>query len=253
MAKIISVINQKGGCGKTTSCYNLAAAFVEKGYRVLMIDNDQQGSLTLYCGFEPRDFENTMDMIYLGQIEAAKAIYDTKIPNLSLIPANIKLAKVDVVMTGWGTVSRDILLHALEPVRDLFDFILIDNPPALGMLTINSLTCSDYILIPCQTSPLCTMALDDLFETIDNAQRMKPTIKVLGILATIHRKSVKIFREELENLEKNHHVIGVIKESADIANSIVQGIPVIKYNRRAEVSQQYLQAADEMLKEMEVN
>ena len=247
MAKIISLINQKGGCGKTTSCYNLAAAFAEKGCRVLMIDNDPQGSLTLYCGFDPAAFEHTVDQLYLGKAKASDAVYSTKIGNLFLIPANIRLSKIEAALGELGEEGWNYLQKAMSPVSDTFDFLFIDDPPSLSMLMMNSLFCSDFALIPCQASPLCTLGLDTLFETLERTRPLMPNLKVLGILATIYRKAVKIFREELEQMEENYTVLGVIKESADIIKSVSLGLPVIKYNRNSEVSRQYLAAAEEIL------
>ena len=253
MAKIISLINQKGGCGKTVSTYNIAATLAEKGYKVLMIDNDQQGSLTIYSGYNPNDFENTLERVYLGQIPAVKAIYDTRYENLFLIPANIGLAKVDMSLTGQARSGRNALGKMLEPIREAFDFILIDCPPALSMLTINALACSDYTLIPCQTNPLCTAALHDLFETIENIQALTKHLQVLGILATMHQKSASVYRKELEKLEENYNVLGVIKLSSVVSDSIISGEPVVRYKRSSEVAKQYIEATEHLLEEMGVD
>lgn len=251
-AKIISIINQKGGCGKTVSTYNIAACLVDKGYKVLMIDNDQQASLTMYAGFLPGDFTSHLDQVYLGMQQAKGVIYNTKFEGLFLIPASIKLASVENLLIRQGRIGRETLAEALNAVRDEFDYILIDCPPALSMLTTNALFASDYAIAPCQTSPLCTPALVDLMETVSNVSNlMAGKFTFLGVLATLHRKSVKVNRAELEKLEENYNVLGVIKESADVQNSILEGIPVIQYKRRAEVSAQYIDATDRILEEIE--
>ncbi len=252
MTKIISLINQKGGCGKTVSTYNIAATLSEKGYKVLMVDNDQQGSLTIYSGYNPNEFENTLDKVYLGQIPAAKAVYDTRYDNLFLMPSNIGLAKVDMALTGQARSGRSTLGKMLDPIKDAFDFILIDCPPALSMLTINALACSDHTLIPCQTNPLCTAALHDLFDTIANIQALTGHLQVLGVLATMHQKSASVYRKELEMLEANYNVIGVIKLSSVVSDSVVNGVPAVYFKRSSEVAKQYVEATEKLLKEMGV-
>ena len=248
---ILSIVNQKGGVGKTTTTYTVASVLCDMGYKVLMIDNDQQGSLTLACGYEPMDYEVTLSDIYMEKYPITEAIYETKIENLHIIPGHISLAKVDTILMGQGEKGRSTLMKALMPIEGKYDFVIIDNPPALSFLTINSLYASKYVLAPCPPDPLSIYGLADLYSTIENNQGvMKFKQENLGVLITRYKRASKILRENLELMQQNYEICGIVKESAEVFNALAVNLPVTKFKKNCEVSKQYVQATENLLSKM---
>lgn len=248
---ILSIVNQKGGVGKTTTTYTVASVLCDKGYKVLMIDNDQQGSLTLACGYEPMDYDVTLSDVYLEKHPITDAIYETKIENLHLTPGHISLAKVDTILMGQGARGRNTLAKALAAIDGQYDFVIIDNPPALSFLTINSLCASKYVLAPCPPDPLSIYGLEDLYSTIENAQGLiKFKQENLGVLVTRYKRASKILRENLETMKQNYEICGIVKESAEVFNALSVNLPVTRFKKNCEVSKQYVEATENLLTKM---
>lgn len=248
--KVISVINQKGGVGKTTTTYNLAAVLAGKGHRVLMIDNDGQASLTLACGFNPIDLDITMADVYIDNKKIANTVIETDVNNLDVAPATIKLTSAETLLIN-KYARENVLNKKLKEVSMNYDYVLIDNPPHLGLLTINSLIASDYVVVPCATNPLATYALEDLFNTIDEIKDINTKLKVLGVVATIYNKVAKLDNDELDYLRSNYEVIGIIKRSVDASKGLEQGLPAVQFNPKSDVSLQYKECAENILKAIE--
>jgi chromosome partitioning protein len=197
-ARIIAVCNQKGGVGKTTTTINLGAALAEQGRRVLLVDFDPQGALSVGLGIQPHDIENTVyNLLMERDVTAHDVLYKTSVEGMDLLPSNIDLSAAEVQLVT--EVGREQALgRAIKPVLDRYDIILIDCQPSLGLLTINALACADSILIPlaCEFFSLRGVAL--LMDTIEKVQqRLNPDLKILGILATmfdprtLHTKEVR--------------------------------------------------------------
>ena len=186
MGKVISVANQKGGVGKTTTTINLAAALGEAGKKVLVIDMDPQGNTTSGMGVDKNEEENTIYELMLGESMIRDCIKKDVVKNVSLIPANVDFAAAEVELIGIEK-SEFILKKQLEKVKDVYDFILIDCPPSLSTLTVNALTTSDSVLVPIQCEYYALEGLSQLIHTINLIrQRLNNKINIEGVVFTMY-------------------------------------------------------------------
>ncbi|MDL2319447.1 AAA family ATPase [Eubacteriales bacterium OttesenSCG-928-A19] len=251
MAKIIAIANQKGGVAKTTTTQNLAVALAQKGKKVLMIDYDSQASLTIVTGLEPEQFENNCIVQAISEPDKKNTEYKpiseciTKTPsgNVYLVPSIIDLADMEWQM--FSRINRDsILKDALEPILDDFDFILIDCPPALGILTMNALACADGLLIPSSTEYLSYRGLKNLMRTIRQVKTsLNKNLQVLGVIATRHKRTTRN-KQILEVTMQNFPVIAVVKELVEVMEGIYDGQAVVESLPNSEVSIAYKQVAN---------
>jgi chromosome partitioning protein len=186
MAKIIAVVNQKGGTGKTTTVANLAVAFAERGRRVLAVDVDPQASLTFYFGYDERELEADHATLFWALVGARGTAEMVVGDNPALIPASIALAKADVeLMAEPG--SSWVLKESLAPLVDTVDLVLIDCPPTLTLLTVNALAAADTVLIPVKTDLLSTLGISQLLDTVQKVRRRaNPALTITGILPTLY-------------------------------------------------------------------
>jgi len=255
MGKIIAIANQKGGVSKTTSTFNIAAVLASKDKRVLMIDFDSQASLTISAGLEPRDYENNIVSVLTNKTKK-DIIQDCivpleNIPNLFLLTSIIDLARVELELQG-RTARERVLSRALEPICNDFDFILIDCPPQLSVLTLNALAASDYVLVPCKTDYLSYRGLEQLEETIEDVKDcLNSKIKMLGVIATFYEKASSDDNDILQGLKDKYNVIGVIKKSVEVKKGIYDGIPIVlsksKTDMVKEMSKEYETIVSEYL------
>jgi chromosome partitioning protein len=186
-ARIIAVANQKGGVGKTTSTINLGATLAEYGRRVLLVDFDPQGALSVGLGVAPHQLERTIHNVLIGtDTKVDEVIIATKVPGMDLLPSNIDLSAAEVQLVS--EVGREQALgRALRPVRGDYDMILIDCQPSLGLLTINALTCADSVLIPLECEYFSLRGVALLIDTIEKVRdRLNPELAISGILATMY-------------------------------------------------------------------
>jgi chromosome partitioning protein len=199
---IIAIANQKGGVGKTTTAINLSAALALSGKKVLLVDVDPQGNSSLSF-LDPRTLENSVyEVLTEPTISAEDVIRRTKIEGLDILPAKISLAKFESKLLGeFDAPFR--LKDKLEAVSKVYDFILIDTPPTLGLITVNALVSSDYLIIPIQSSYFALEGSDDLLETVEKVKaRPNPKLQVLGVIITLHDKRTTLARDIFEQIKQ---------------------------------------------------
>jgi chromosome partitioning protein len=229
MAYVIALANQKGGVGKTTATINLAYALTQQpGQRVLIVDVDPQASLTLYCGQDPRRLEAQEKTIYWGLRRNGVDLASLVISGTAdLLPASIQLAKAEQeFFQEWDSVS--ILKEKLQPLRDQYDFILIDCPPTLTLLTVNALVAADAVIVPVKTDYLSIMGIPLLLETVENVRRRQnPYLEILGVLPTMYNQRNSHDNESLaeirHSLEPNIHVFEPINRSTWYDRAAAEG------------------------------
>lgn len=242
--KIIALANQKGGVAKTTSTYNLATCKALEGKRVLMVDLDPQASLTISCGIEPGSTEFNVCHLFDGKTDPVDCAYKVNSLlelDLYIIPSDIDLAEVEMRVIS-KTSREKILKKSLRTFEEYFDYVFIDCPPQLSILTTNALVAATDVVIPCKTEYLAYRGLRALIKTIEdvaNDEDLNPDLKLDGIIATLYEKVVNDQKDILELLEEKASILGIVKKSADTYRNVVDGIPVVIANKNSDVSKSY--------------
>lgn len=244
MVKVIAIANQKGGVAKTTTTHNLGAAMAAAGKRVLLIDLDSQASLTISVGLEPLEVEQTIvDVLRkegLPLMECVQRLSD----RLHIVTSIIDLAPMEMELLSRASREK-ILDRALRPVREQYDFILIDCPPQLSILTINALSCADGVVIPVKTDYLAYRGLTQLQDSIQEIQELiNPGLKVLGVIATLYDTRVADDREILALLRKEYNLLGVIKRLAVAKKGIYDGLAAVEQAPNSELAKEYVAIAE---------
>jgi len=249
MGKVIAVANQKGGVGKTTTCVNLSAALTELGSRVLLCDMDPQGNATSGLGVDKNNAEMNMYSVLIEGIDATEAIVNT--PYSDVLPSNKILsgAGVELVMLKG---REFILKNVLKNVRDSYDYILIDCPPSLEMLTLNSLCAADTILIPVQCEYYALEGLSDLMSTIRMTKKaLNPDLDIEGVLLTMYDSRTNFSSQvaaEVKKFFRDKTYSVSIPRNVRLAEAPSHGGPVMQYDRHSRGSQSYIELAKEFLK-----
>lgn len=241
---IIAISNQKGGVGKTTTTHNLGVELAANNKRVLEVDADGQSSLTISFGKEPFDFEHSIcDILKRDPIGIEECIYNIK-DNLDIIPSNLFLASMELELTG-RTAREQVLARALKKVEANYDYILIDCPPQLSILTLNALAAADKVLIPCQPTYLSYRGLEQLENTINDIRELvNPELEIMGVIATLYKVRVKNQNEILGLLQEKYNVIGIIRETSEAVKGIYDGLAVVERNPKLPISQEYKKIAE---------
>ncbi len=250
MGKIISVVNQKGGVGKTATAVNLAAALAILEKRSLIIDFDPQGNATSGVGANKQEFQNSIYHLLIDQLDPSSLILSTDLPRLKIIPSNMDLVGADIELVPLPK-REQILKQKIGPLIPDFDYIFIDCPPSLGLLTVNALTAAQAIIVPTQCEYYALEGLGNLLNTIQIIQRdLNPTLYVEGILLTMFdiRNNLS---SEVENEVRTHlkEIVfkTVIPRNVRISESPSHGLPVLLYDPQSKGAQSYLVLAKELL------
>ncbi len=202
MGKVVSFSNQKGGVGKTTSCVNISAQIANKGKKVLMIDMDPQGNATSGLGIQKSKIKKTIYDVIIGKCDIKDAIIKTNFKNLSVVPANIDLAGAEIELHDLEEAENFTKL-ALDSIKDSFDYIFIDCPPSLGMLTVKALTASDGVVIPMQCEFYSLEGMSQLLNTVKRIRQLyNPTLQVVGILLTMYNGRLTLTSQVVAELKK---------------------------------------------------
>jgi chromosome partitioning protein len=246
-AKVIAFANQKGGVAKTTTTLNLAAAFAEEGHRVLCIDMDPQGNLTMSQGIDPDSLETSMYDVLVHDISIREVIRKREI---DIACASIDLAGAEIAMST--KIGRERSLDkALRPIMEDYDFICIDTPPSLGLLTINALTAADKVIVPVQCEYLSMRGLIQLQNTLSMIrENLNPDVDIAGILPTMVDSRTLHAKEAIQILEENFgdRVFGArIRKTIRFAEAPVKGMSVLKYDPSGTAADAYRQLAKEVL------
>ena len=246
-AKVIAFANQKGGVAKTTTTLNLAAAFAEEGHRVLCIDMDPQGNLTMSQGIDPDTLEQSMFDVLVHDISIREVIRKREV---DIACSSIDLAGAEIAMSM--KIGRERSLDkALRPIQEDYDFICIDTPPSLGLLTINALTAADKVIVPVQCEYLSMRGLIQLQNTLSMIrENLNPDVDIAGILPTMVDSRTLHAKEAIEILEENFgdRVFGArIRKTIRFAEAPVKGMSVLKYEPNGSAADAYRQLAKEVL------
>ncbi len=251
MGKIISFANQKGGVGKTTSAVNIAASLGILGYRTLLVDLDPQGNATSGVGVAKKGLTHTIKDVLVGDIDAKSAIIETNFEKLSLIPSNMSLAGTEFdLLQGDSAEPWAMMRNAFAPIRDEYDYIVIDCPPSLGMLTMNSLSASDGVVIPMQCEFYALEGLSQLMITIGKIkQHYNNTLTVTGILLTMYTNRL-LLTQQVKNELKKHYAGKLfethISRGVKLSEAPGFGLPVYYHDKRGKGTQEYLSVANEL-------
>ena len=250
MGRIIAIANQKGGVGKTTTAINLSASLASLGKKVLEIDMDPQGNMSSGLGVDKNEVEKTVYDLIIGNIGIEECIYEEVIENLDVLPSNIDLSAAEIELIGVDN-KEYILRDEVNKVKEKYDFIIIDCPPALSMLTINAMTTSDSVLVPIQCEYYALEGLSQLIHTIELVQeRLNPELEIEGVVFTMYDARTNLSLQVVENVKDNLNqniYKTIIPRNVRLAEAPSYGMPINLYDPKSKGTESYLLLAEEVI------
>lgn len=250
MGRIIAIANQKGGVGKTTTSINLSACIAAKGKKVLVIDIDPQGNTTSGYGIEKNELENTIYELMLGDCSIEDCIIKEVLPNISILPSNVNLAAAEIELIGVDK-KEYILKNEVDWVKDKYDFIIIDCPPSLNLLTVNAMTTADSVLVPIQCEYYALEGLSQLIHTVNLVkERLNPDLDMDGVVFTMYDSRTNLSAQVVENVKShlNHKVYNtLIPRNIRLAEAPSYGQPINMYDPKSAGAESYMLLADEVI------
>ena len=253
MGRIIAIANQKGGVGKTTTSINLSASLAAKGKKILVIDADPQGNTTSGFGIEKNDLENTIYELILSECSIKECILNDVIPGVSIIPSNVNLAAAEIELIGVDR-KEFILKREVEWVKESYDYIIIDCPPSLNLLTLNAMTTANSVLVPIQCEYYALEGLSQLHTVNLVKERLNPDLDMEGVVFTMYDSRTNLSMQVVDNVKShlNQRVFDtVIPRNIRLAEAPSYGMPINKYDAKSAGAEAYMQLADEIINRKE--
>ena len=250
MGRIIAIANQKGGVGKTTTSTNLSACLAEAGKKVLVVDIDPQGNATSGLGVDKNGLENTIYEMFIDECELEDCLLENVLDNLSILPSNVNLSGAEIDLIGIDR-REFVLKDKLKGIKENYDFIIIDCPPSLNMLTVNAMTAADSVLVPIQCEYYALEGLSQLVHTINLVkQRLNPDLEMEGVVFTMYDARTNLSLEVVENVKKNlqqNVYKTIIPRNIRLAEAPSHGMPINMYDSKSVGAESYRLLAQEVI------
>lgn len=251
MGRIIAIANQKGGVGKTTTAINLSACLAEAGQKVLVIDIDPQGNTSSGLGIDKNEIERTIYEVILGQVRIDEAVCKNVFENLDVLPSNVNLAGAEIDLID--VENREyVLKNEIAQIRDQYDFVILDCPPSLSMLTVNAMTASDTVLVPIQCEYYALEGLTQLIHTINLVKKkLNPSLELEGVVFTMYDSRTNLSLQVVENVKDNlkqNIYKTIIPRNIRLAEAPSHGLPINIYDSKSTGAESYRLLAEEVMK-----
>lgn len=250
MGRVIAIANQKGGVGKTTTAINLSACLAEKGQKVLAIDMDPQGNMSSGLGLEKGSIDKTIYNMIIGENDVEEVINKGTIENLDILPSNVDLSAVEIELIDVEN-KEFVVRDSIQKIRDRYDYIIIDCPPSLSLLTINAMTTADSVLVPIQCEYYALEGLSQLIHTVELVKdRLNSTLEIEGVVFTMYdartNLSLQVVENVKDNLQQNIYKT-IIPRNIRLAEAPSYGTPINQYDPKSAGAESYMRLAEEVI------